>query len=301
MKLFPVITFLLFATTFVAIPSFVQGQKLRTIAPKSAQKMHQLFKYEKEDLPIISGHRGGIGVGFPENSIETMENTLKYTPAFFEIDPRLTKDSVIVLMHDVTLDRTTNGTGKLSDYTWEELQQLRLKDHTGKITECRIPTLEDAVLWARGKTILNLDNKDVPYKMIANIIKKHKANNFVMMTVHSPEHAQFYLDRDSKSTFSAHIKTPKEFEDYKRAGIPWSQMIAYIGSENKPENKIMVDLLHAVDVKVMISTAPTYDKLSSKEERVKAYQDFMSQGPDIIESDLPIEVEEALMTLQHSK
>lgn len=301
MKLFPFIAFLLFATTFVAVPSIVKGQKLRTIAPKSATKMHQLFSYERGALPIISGHRGGIVVGFPENSIEALENTLKHTAAFFEIDPRLTKDSVIVLMHDVTLDRTTNGAGKVSDYTWEELQQLRLKDHTGKITECRIPTLEDAILWARGKTILNLDNKGVPYEMIASIIKNHGANNFVMMTVHSPEHAQFYLDRDSKSTFSAHIKTPKEFEDYKRAGIPWSQMIAYIGSENKPENKIMVDLLHDVGVKVMISTAPTYDKLSSKAERAKAYQDFMSQGPDIIESDLPIEVEEALMNLHNSK
>ena len=41
--------------------------------------------------------------------------------------PRLTKDSVIVLMHDATLDRTTSGKGKLADFTWNELQQIRLQ------------------------------------------------------------------------------------------------------------------------------------------------------------------------------
>lgn len=297
MKSSPIIALVFSITAFIITPSFVQGQKLQTINTKSAKKTHQFFKYKMGAQPIVSGHRGGMIEGFPENSIETMENTLKYTAAFFEIDPRLTKDSVIVLMHDATLDRTTNGTGKLSDYTWEELKDLRLKDPFGNITDFKIPTLEDAILWARGKTILNLDKKDVPYGMIADLIEKHRATHFVMITVHSPEHAQFYLDRNANSTFSAHIKTPKEFEAYKKAGIPWAQMIAYIGSENKPENKIMIDLLHSVDVKVMISTAPTYDKLSSKEERAQAYQDFMSQGPDIIESDLPIEVKEAL--LQH--
>lgn len=297
MKLSPIIILVFFAMALTAMPSFVQGQKLQTINTKSAKKMHQFFKYKQGSQPIISGHRGGMIEGFPENSIETMEKTLKYTPAFFEIDPRLTKDSVIVLMHDATLDRTTNGTGKLSDYTWDELKKLKLRDPAGNITDFRIPTLEEAILWARGKTILNLDKKDVPYGRIADIIKKNTANNFVMLTVHSPEHAQFYLNKDPKSTFSAHIKTPKEFEAYKKAGIPWTQMIAYIGSESKSENKVMIDLLHAVGVKVMISTAPTYDKLSSKEERAKAYQHFMSQGPDIIESDLPIEVEEALVFL----
>lgn len=48
-------------------------------------------------------------MGYAENCIEGLENVLTQMPAFFEIDPRLTKDSVIVLMHDATLDRTTTG------------------------------------------------------------------------------------------------------------------------------------------------------------------------------------------------
>lgn len=294
MKFISLSALLLFSSILFTNLAIAQEQKLHTLSFKSAEKLHLFFKYKKENKPIISGHRGGMVKGFPENSIATLENTLKFTHAFFEIDPRLTKDSVIVLMHDATLDRTTTGKGKLSNYTWDELKELKLKDTEGNITEFGIPTLAEALEWAKGKTILNLDIKDVPFEMTADIIEKYKANSYVMLTVHSPEQAQFYLDRDSTATFSAHIKTPEVFESYKKAGIPWAQMIAYIGSQNIPENQVMYKLLHNVGVKVMISTAPSYDKLPSKEDRAKAYRDFMDQGPDIIESDLPIEVSKAL-------
>ena len=66
-------------------------------------------------------------------------------PSFFEIDPRLTKDSVIVLMHDATIDRTTDGTGRVSDYTYDELRRFRLRDREGNLTQFRIPTLEECI------------------------------------------------------------------------------------------------------------------------------------------------------------
>src|SRR5690625_6195678 len=100
-------------------------EKLHTLNIDTAEDLHQPFHYTGRDIPIVTGHREGIVEGYPENSIEAMENTPRHTHAFFEVDPRITKDGVIVLMHDVTLDRTTNGTGKVSDYTFEELQEDR--------------------------------------------------------------------------------------------------------------------------------------------------------------------------------
>src|SRR5690606_2097264 len=233
MKLISLSLLSLFTLNVVSQPVWAQKESLQQIEITTPKKLHKFFQYKEGSVPIISGHRGGMVEGFPENSIATFENTLKYTPAFYEVDPRLTKDSVIVLMHDATLDRTTTGTGKLADYTWEEIKQLKLKDPQGNITEYSIPKLEEVIEWARGKTILNLDKKDVPREMIADILKKHKAFGFVMLTVHSPEQARFYLDRDSRSMFSAHIKTPEVFEKYQKAGIPWKQVMAYIGPEIK--------------------------------------------------------------------
>lgn len=260
---------------------------------KTPAELHRFFAYH-EGAAIVSGHRGTVEQGLAENSIEGMEAVLQHTPAFFEIDPRLTKDSVVVLMHDATLDRTTNGTGKLADYTWAEVQQLRLKDRDGNVTSYGIPTLDEVIEWARGKTVLNLDQKDLPIELSAEIIRKHNAYSFVMVTVHSPEQARFYLDQNGDQMLSAHIKTPEVFEAYRTAGIPFNRMIAYIGPDIKPENREMYELLNAQGVMCMISAAPTYDKLPTHEERAEAYRAIFADGASILESDLPIEVGKAL-------
>lgn len=268
--------------------------QLHTLGIKSYSDAQSFFHYTGKKVHIISGHRGSHVAGYPENAIETFKYVLKHTPAFFEIDPRLTKDSVIVLLHDATLDRTTTGKGKLSDYTWDEVKRLRLKDKNGKVTPYRIPTLQEAIDWARGKTVLNLDKKDVPLAMTAEIIRKNNAGSFVMVTVHNAKQAKFYYDDDPQRMMSAFVKTEDALKEYEAAGVPWKNMIAYIGPENKPENKKMFDLLHERGVMCMISTAPIYDKLPTVEERAKAYQETFQQGADILESDLPVEVAEAI-------
>ncbi|MGN6420851.1 MAG: glycerophosphodiester phosphodiesterase family protein [Pseudobacter sp.] len=284
-------TLSLFIAVCIASTCYSQLKKLPI---KKTADLHAFFHYTGKGERIISGHRGSYLKGYPENAIETFAYVLKNTPAFFEIDPRLTKDSVIVLLHDATLDRTTTGKGKLSDYTWEEVKQLRLKDRDGNITPYRIPTLQEAIDWARGKTVLNLDKKDVPMQMIADLLRKNKADHFMMVTVHNAKQAKFYFNDNPERMMSAFVKTEDALKEYEAAGIPWKNMIAYIGSENKPANKVMFDLLHARGVMCMISAAPVYDKLATVQERAAAYRDIFAQGADILESDLPVEVAEAM-------
>lgn len=267
----------------------------------SAKELRQFFRYTGKDVPLISGHRGGMVKGYPENCIATLENTLRHTAAFFEIDPRLTKDSVIVLMHDATLDRTTTGKGKVSDYTWEELKKLKLKDVEGNVTGYGIPTLEEAILWSRGKTVLNLDKKDVPLEMTARLIRRLNAEDHVMVTVHNPQQALFFLNGNKDLMFSAHIKTLKALEEYEKAGVPWNHVMAYIGPEYKAEVKQLLDALHARGVMCMIGAAPVYDKLKTPEERKSAYQAIIRWGADVIESDLPIEAAAAVRSLVPAK
>lgn len=261
---------------------------------KNFKQFSRYFSHVGTSKNIISGHRGTHVAGYPENSIEGFEYVLKNTPAFFEVDPRLTKDSVIVLLHDATLDRTTTGTGKLADYTWEEVKKLKLKDGNGNVTPYRIPTLQEAMDWAKGKTVLNLDKKDVPMTMITEIIRKNKADNYMMVTVHNAQQAKFYYDDNPKRMLSAFVKTEQALKEYEEAAVPWRNMIAYIGSDNKPENKIMYDLLHARGVSCMISAAPKYDKLKTEAERAEAYRKIFAEGADILESDYPVEVAKAV-------
>ena len=68
-----------------------------------------------------------------------------------ELDVWKTKDGELVLMHDPTVDRTTDGSGRIADMTLAELRQLRLKDKDGKLTEHRVPTLEEALQLAKDR------------------------------------------------------------------------------------------------------------------------------------------------------
>jgi len=263
---------------------------------KDAADFQAYLKYTGTNVPIISGHRGGTTKGYPENCVATFENTLKYTPAFFEIDPRLTKDSVVVIMHDATLDRTTTGKGKISDYTYAELQKFRLKDPEGNVTDYKIPTLREVILWSKGKTFLNLDHKDVPLEMTAKILKEC-GNDIVMLTVHNAKQAKFYANNNPKNMMSAFVLTKEAFKEYETAGVPWKNMIAYVGPTNKPENKELFDMLHAKGVMCMISAAPSYDKLPTAAERDEHYRETFKQGADVLESDMPIEVAQAIQNL----
>lgn len=284
---------LFLAALIFPLATYAQVNEINVLKFKNVKELKAFFKHSSVNFPIISGHRGGITKGFPENSMETFANTLKYMPSFFEIDPRLTKDSIAVLMHDATLERTTTGTGKLSDYTYAELQKFRLKDPEGNVTDAKIPTLKEAILWSKGRTVMNLDKKDVPLEMTARILKECN-NEAVMLTVHNAKQAKFYLDQNPNWMLSVHIKTKKAYDEYVNANIKWENIIAYIGPEFTDENRQLMKLLQAKGVMVMISSAPTYDKLPTAAERAKAYVDIFKEGADILESDLPVEVANAI-------
>lgn len=255
----------------------------------SFETLRSHFAYGPERDVVISGHRGGMVTGYPENCIESFEKTLTMMPSFFEIDPRLTKDGVIVLMHDKDLDRTTTGKGLVSDYTYEELQRFSLVDRDGNVTPYKIPALADCIEWSRGKTVLNLDIKDVPLDVMADFITARKPAN-VIYTVRTAAQAATYCDKDPNATFSVWCRNMKEFESYKQAGIPWSKvMVAYVGPTMAAEHAPLYDSLHSNGVMCMISVAPTHDRCYNDDSKREGYRTELETfvKPDIIETDYP--------------
>lgn len=92
-------------------------------------------------------------------------------------DVRMTRDGHLVMVHDATVDRTTNGRGKVADLTLAQLQALRLRDDMGGpssvLTEHRIPTVEAMLAASAGRIVLNLDIKDAVH--VETIAAVHRA------------------------------------------------------------------------------------------------------------------------------
>lgn len=143
-------------------------------------------KYERKQV-LITAHRGNTGdKSIPENSLASLDACIanKSTLDFVEIDPRTTKDGVMVLMHDETVDRTTTGTGKVKDLTYAQIQQLKLKQADGTVTTHAVPTLQEFLLKARGKVFINLDFIDkVPAKEVYELVRNCGMLDRVLFTV----------------------------------------------------------------------------------------------------------------------
>ena len=129
---------------------------------------------------IVVSHRGDWR-NAPENSLQAIQNCIDMGVDMVEIDVRLTKDSIPVLMHDKTIDRTTTGKGKVADWTLKELQSLYLKNGANHATHHRIPTLEEALHVSKNNILLNLDKCYNYFDVIYPILEKTKTTQQVLM------------------------------------------------------------------------------------------------------------------------
>ncbi|MBV8327304.1 glycerophosphodiester phosphodiesterase family protein [Chryseobacterium sp.] len=129
-----------------------------------------LNKFPDDKIMVIA-HRGGWREA-PENSVAAMKKAIEQGVNMVEIDLAMTKDSVLVLMHDQTIDRTTTGKGKPSDYSLEELKKFRLRDGLGVSTQMKIPTLEEILDITQGKIFINLDKAFDYFNEVYPILKK---------------------------------------------------------------------------------------------------------------------------------
>ena len=125
----------------------------------------------KNNEIIVVAHRGDWR-NAPENSLQAIQNCIDMGVDMVEIDVRETKDGKLVLMHDSSINRTTNGSGLVKDWTLDSLKTLDLKDGLGVVTTHKIPTLEEALLVCKGKILVNLDKSYDIFDKSFEIAKK---------------------------------------------------------------------------------------------------------------------------------
>lgn len=120
---------------------------------------------------MVAAHRGDWR-NAPENSLLAFKYAAAMGVDIVELDLNKTKDGVVVIMHDQTIDRTTDGKGKPSDYTFDEIRKFGLRNGLGRVTGNPIPTLKEVMLALKNTNAkVNLD-KSYPYYREAYAILK---------------------------------------------------------------------------------------------------------------------------------
>ncbi len=112
----------------------------------------------------------------PENSIAAVEAAIAHGVEIVEIDVQTTSDGALVVIHDETLNRTTNGSGRVGETALATIRSLRLRDRAGgteAVTSERLPLLNDMLEATRGRILVNLDVKeDTDIEAVADVVRE---------------------------------------------------------------------------------------------------------------------------------
>lgn len=141
--------------------------------------MMQLKDPDCKKVFVVS-HRGDWR-NAPENSLQAIKNCIDMGVDMVEIDLKMTKDGELILMHDNTINRTTSGKGEPKDFTLKEIKKMVLRNGAGHRTEHQVPTLEEALLVAKGKILVNIDKGYEYFNQVSAILEKTGTANQVVI------------------------------------------------------------------------------------------------------------------------
>ena len=141
-----------------------------SLAQQPATKLIDVFSGKSKSI-LVAAHRGDWRIA-PENSLKALQSCIVQGFDMMELDVKMTKDSVLVMMHDQTIDRTTNGKGNVSDFTLEEIRKFRLRNGLGRVTNNEIPTFKELMLVAKGKILINVDKGNDHLNEVFEVLKE---------------------------------------------------------------------------------------------------------------------------------
>lgn len=239
---------------------------------------------------VISAHRGGPSPGLPENAIETMDAVIHALPAMMEIDVAASPDGVHYLMHDRTLDRTTTGTGAVTDVPWKEIAQLRLVDGAGWVTPYKVPTFARVLAWAKGRTVLQVDFK--PTADVETVISQIRAADMaagVILIAYTKAQALRLYELAPEMLISYSVNAPGDLDEIVEAGIPAENIVAFTGTRvARPD---LYRALDEQDVEVIFGTLGRPDRsldgVFARFGTDERYAELGEGGVDVIATDRP--------------
>jgi glycerophosphoryl diester phosphodiesterase len=130
---------------------------------------------------VVVSHRGEH-LAHPENTLPAFQAAIDAGADYFELDVRTTSDGKLVLMHDGTLNRTTNGTGRVRDLTFDQIRALDAGiKFNPQFAGTKVPTFEEALNLAHGKIGVYVDCKDLSPADLVNALRQADMLNNVVI------------------------------------------------------------------------------------------------------------------------
>ncbi|GAA3643101.1 sialate O-acetylesterase [Flavivirga jejuensis] len=174
-----------YARKYLEIKNLPKHKILTATMASSFKALKEMLLKPTNNYVMVAAHRGDWRHG-TENSLQAIEMAIDMGVDIVEIDIAVTADSIPILMHDKTLDRTTNCLGLVKNITYKSLTKCRLKDGLDDLTGSKIPTLEEALEKVKGKILINIDKGEDHIPLVYEILKKTKTLDQAIFSSYYP-------------------------------------------------------------------------------------------------------------------
>ena len=251
-----------------------------TFAQDAVDEIRKDFLDANSKIVLVAAHRGAHN-HHPENSLPAIQEAIDLGVDIAELDVKVTKDGVAVLMHDGTIDRTTTGSGKPSDYTLEELRRFRLI-HKKDTTDEQIPTFAEALELIKNNIMVDIDIKTDQLDPIILAIKKCECENHVFFFDNDYNALQYVRDSDPEFML---MPRAYSYEMADSAIVMFNPEVIHI--DFSFYNEEVVELIKTNSARVWINALGLTDMAFGTKNEDKAMDKLLKYGANIIQTDQP--------------
>ena len=274
-------------------------------AESRADKILREIRNPKSDYVVVIAHRGDWR-NFPENSLEAFDSAIKMGVDVIELDVHRTADGHLVVCHDKTINRTTNGKGKISELSLDSIRNCSLRSgHNVVMKRYKMPTLEEALDLCKGRALVNID-KGINYydQVIKMLVERDMVDQVIIKGSKSPDMMELFFSKHKENMLYMPIinynsksweKHKVLFEEYLSAKLPF---IAFEMCWNGtlPNEKEVFDKVLKSGKKLWVNTL--WNRLCGGDENGleddeavldadKIYGKVLAYGTSMIQTDRP--------------
>ena len=232
---------------------------------------------------MVTAHRG-YHIDIPENSLAGLRIAAELGADFVEVDVRHTSDEVLVLMHDGTVDRTTNGTGNVDELTWEDISALQLIIGNPEITDSMmVPLFSDALALAEELGVmLYVDQKTHRYDLVLEVIQDGDYYDVALIRDDWGTIQQM-APLDSELLVMPSVEDD-EMLDLARAELP-NLLIVELGQVTA--HPAFCEYAHGLGIKVQQDVMALGDAPALVVNDYTGWKSYVEAGVDLLQTDLP--------------
>jgi glycerophosphoryl diester phosphodiesterase len=216
---------------------------------KIADINQKIEAVKEKDLqePFYVCHRGAMNI-FPENSLEAFQGCVNLGIPVIEMDVRTLLDGSLGIMHDSTVDRTTDKTGNVKDFSAMGFKNLKINNLNG-YKEVYAPLLEDVFLALGNKAVYFIETKDnVSMPKVVDLVKKHRLEEYVVAMSFDIDDLNSAISENIPTCFLTKGANPNVSpEEIKNRGIE------YVGVSTSVSETYVQNLIQQ-DIKVLVYT-----------------------------------------------